>query len=604
MLNKKLAVCAAAFLTLSGMFGFTQHAGAAAARVSAADYSGTIAITDYQFPDSLPFGGAYSNGVADVEVAGAMDDSLLGYDQNGNFFPDLATVVPTTANGGIKLVGKSEVVTYHMKPNLKWSDGSPITSADFVATLLLDFAPEFNATFGVDQIQTLVSSGSDLVFTYKGPYAAALAYGVPTTIEPYEYLQKKYGITIDSSLTQSYDAAKVAAYFASAAYKGSAFQKFVNKYVSDSYNSPSDVFNGPYKLSEWTADQRITLVPNTYYTALAADPKHPRPAKIEFVVVSENPNQLVQDLASSSTYSSLDKAEDFGLTDIVALKRSQYQIVVPDALLFEHLELNEANATLKDARVRQALYFGIDKIRYLAALFPGLDAATYNKIALTSPLPSTSPWSNNASLPKNAYNPSKAKALLAAAGYSSGLTLNFVTTTSSFRIRSAQLLQRLWDQIGISTKIRYVSSYGNNGLFSTYQDGGILFHRSFDIAEFAFGTSPDPDQQKDNVEPAFIPNASHPTSENYIGMNDPRVSSDMDQASVTLDNAKRHQLYNDFQTYFVNQAFWIMLFNRPNIIAFKGTIGNFKPNVTQAGNEWNTFEWWVDSTGSQKALTS
>jgi len=39
--------------------------------VSAADYSGTIAITDYQFPDSTQLGGAFSNGVADVEVDGS-----------------------------------------------------------------------------------------------------------------------------------------------------------------------------------------------------------------------------------------------------------------------------------------------------------------------------------------------------------------------------------------------------------------------------------------------------------------------------------------------------------------------------------------------------
>jgi len=74
----------------------------------------------------------------------------------------------------------------------------------------------------------------------------------------------------------------------------------------------------------------------------------------------------------------------------------------------------------------------------------------------------------------------------------------------------------------------------------------------------------------------------------------------MNQASLVLDNAKRHQLYNDFQTYFVNQAYWIMLFNRPNIIAFKGTIGNFKPNVTQSGTEWNAFQWWVDPRDRRK----
>lgn len=603
MLHKRLAVPTAALIAFSGALGYTQRATPAHARAASDNYSGSIAITDYQFPDSLNLGGAFSNGVADVEVSGAMLDTLFGYDQNGNFFPDLATAVPSTKNGGIKTVGGNEVVTWHLKPGQKWSDGSPITPNDYILNLVFDFAPEYNATLGVDKINTVTFSGNDMIVTYKGLYAPAIAYGTPAPY-PLEYFEKKYGITIDSNLTTSYDAAKLAALYKSASYKGSTLQKFVNKWVGDTYTSPKDVFNGPYKLQEWTPDQRITLVPNTFYSALPADKSHPRPAKIQFVVVSENPNTLVQDLSSSGTYASLDKAEDFGLTDIPALKRSKYQIIVPDALLFEHLELNLKNAALKDVRVRQALYYGLDKIRYLQAEFPGLDAATYNKIALTSPLPSVSPWSNNSKLPKNGYDPAKAKALLAAAGYAKGLQLNFVTTNSSFRIRSAQLLQRLWALIGVTTKIRYVASFGSNGLFSTYADGGLLYHRNFDIAEFAFGTSPDPDQTIANVEPQFIPDATHPTGENYIGMNDPKVTSLMEQARVAIDDAKRHQLYDNWQTYFVQQAYWIMLFNRPNIIASKGTIGNFKANVTQAGNEWNTWEWWVDPSASQKAQTS
>jgi len=66
----------------------------------------------------------------------------------------------------------------HLKPNQKWSDGSPITSADYISSLLFDFAPEYNNTLGVDQIQSVVPSGNDLVITYKGVYAAALAFGL------------------------------------------------------------------------------------------------------------------------------------------------------------------------------------------------------------------------------------------------------------------------------------------------------------------------------------------------------------------------------------------------------------------------------------------
>jgi len=601
VLRKKLALPAAAILLLSSIAGFDRPATAAHAR-SASAPTGTIAITDYQFPDSLPLGGAWSNGVADVEVSGAMFDSPLGYDQAGNFYADLATVVPSTKNGGIKVVKGHEIVTVHLKPNLKWSDGSANTGSDYILSLLMDFAPEYNNTLGVDQIQTVTFSGNDMIITYKGLYAPALAYGIPALL-PATYMQKKYGITLDPNLLKSYDATKVADMYKSASYKGSDLQKFVVKWAADTYNSPGDVSNGPYKLAEWTPDQRITLVPNTYYTALPPDPKHPIPAKIQFVVVSENPNTLVQDLSSSGTYASIDKAEDFGLTDVPTLNKSKYQIIVPQALLYEHLELNVSNPGLKDVRVRQALYYGLDKDRYLRALYPGLSNSAYSTINLTSPLPSASPWSNNKDLPANAYNPSKARALLAAAGYGpqgKHLTLSFVTTNSSFRIRSGQLLQRLWAQIGVAIKISYASSFGSNGLFSTYNDGGLLFRRRFDIAEFAFSTSPDPDQTIANVEPQYIPNATHPVDENYAGINDPRITQDMEQARVTLDDTTRHKLYNDFQTRMVQQAYWIMLYNRPNIIAFKGTIGNFKPNVTQAGNEWNTWQWWVDPSGSQK----
>jgi len=606
MHRKLLAIPAAAILILSGTAGMGRVGGTAHAQGTRDSSSGTIAITDYQFPDSLILGGAYSNGVADAEIGGALFDSPIGLDQSGNFFADLATVVPTTKNGGIKVVNGHEILTVHLKPNLKWSDGSANTGSDYILSLLMDFAPEYNQTNGIDAIQTVTFSGNDMIITYKSLYAPALSYGIPALL-PTTYLEKKYGITVDPSLLQSYDASKVAAMFAASSYKGSNLQKFVVKWAADTYNSPSDVTNGPYKLAEWTPDQRITLVPNTDYTALPPDPKHPIPAKIQFVVVSENPNTLVQDLGSSATYNSIDKAEDFGLTDVPTLSRSKYQIVVPQALTYEHLELNQANPALANVQVRQALYYGISKLAYLRALYPGLRSSDYTTVALQSPLPSVSPWSNNASLPVDPYNPAKARTLLKAAGYGPGgkpLTLNFVTTNSSFRIRSGQLLQRLWAQIGVSIKIRYATAFGSNGLFSTYNDGGVLFRRRFDIAEFAFGTSPDPDQTIANVDPKFIPNATHPTGENYTGMNDPQITKDMQQARVTLDDATRHKFYNDFQTRLVQQAYWIMLYNRPNIIAFKGTIGNFKPNVTQAGNEWNTWQWWVDPTGSQKPLAS
>ena len=55
-----------------------------------------------------------------------MFETPLNFDRSGNFYPDLVTEVPSTKNGGIKVVNGHEVITLHFKPNLKWSDGTPI----------------------------------------------------------------------------------------------------------------------------------------------------------------------------------------------------------------------------------------------------------------------------------------------------------------------------------------------------------------------------------------------------------------------------------------------------------------------------------------------
>ncbi len=62
-----------------------------------------------------------------------------------------------------------------------------------------------------------------------------------------------------------------------------------------------------------------------------------------------------------------------------------------------------------------------------------------------------------------------------------------------------------------------------------------------------------------------------------------------------MDETQRHKLYNEAQSYFVQQAYWVPLYNNPNILVYKGTIGNFKPNATQVGNQWNSFQWYRTS---------
>src|SRR5207237_1081729 len=53
---------------------------------------------------------------------------LLTGDSTGRIQPALATEVPTVANGGVSEDAKTW--TFHLRPNLKWSDGKPLTAED------------------------------------------------------------------------------------------------------------------------------------------------------------------------------------------------------------------------------------------------------------------------------------------------------------------------------------------------------------------------------------------------------------------------------------------------------------------------------------------
>ena len=59
-------------------------------------------------------------------------DFLFSWGINNQPILDLASQFPTKANGGISPDGK--IWTVHLRPNLKWSDGQPLTAADVAFT--------------------------------------------------------------------------------------------------------------------------------------------------------------------------------------------------------------------------------------------------------------------------------------------------------------------------------------------------------------------------------------------------------------------------------------------------------------------------------------
>jgi hypothetical protein len=70
-------------------------------------------------------------------VVGYLDQMTAAYafrlDQENRLTPELATVVPTTRNGGISADGKT--ITLHLRQHVKWSDGVAFDADDVAFTI-------------------------------------------------------------------------------------------------------------------------------------------------------------------------------------------------------------------------------------------------------------------------------------------------------------------------------------------------------------------------------------------------------------------------------------------------------------------------------------
>ena len=71
-----------------------------------------------------------ANGGKELQTSSLVLEPLARYDDSGNMVPYLVTDIPTVSNGGVSEDLRS--ITWTLRDDIVWSDGSPVTSADVV----------------------------------------------------------------------------------------------------------------------------------------------------------------------------------------------------------------------------------------------------------------------------------------------------------------------------------------------------------------------------------------------------------------------------------------------------------------------------------------
>jgi peptide/nickel transport system substrate-binding protein len=189
---------------------------------------------------------------------------------------------------------------------------------------------------------------------------------------------------------------------------------------------------------------------------------------------------------------------------------------------------------LANLQVREALNYATDRAAISTALFPGTGAAT-------SQLAPPGGYGYDPQLASvYPYNVSKAKQLLAAAGYAHGLSLKIVTGDYGGENLMAQALAQQWQQVGVSVQ---VTDDANSNQFYAAAFGG-----KFPAFMTVFGQIPTWIEGPSLFLPPASYNPFH-TASAQLAM--------LYQQEARSDETQQTSLDQQIEDYLVNQAWFV-----------------------------------------------
>ncbi len=449
--------------------------------------------------------------------------------KNTTVVPDMATAMPVITNGG-----KTYSIT--IRKGVMWDTTPPrqVTAADFMRGVQRTCNPT-QAFGGTPDFNTLI----------VGYMAFCNGFAKVSTTSP--AAQKAYidanpisGITT-SGLNITINLTTPATYFvdilAFPAFSPAPVE-YLNYLPSSAQLQQHTISDGPYKVAAYSPTKYIDFVRNPDWKA-STDPV--RKAYVNKINIIETVSQqsVQQQLATNSS-DAMEWNQPVPTADIpnlIATKNPDFSLQ-PTFGMNPYFVFNAAAGPLKSLTVRQALEYGINRNHIIQ---------NYGGPAVNPPLTHILPNGIGGSINFDPYpyNPTKAKALLKAAGYGPGhqLTLTFMYA-SDFPQQQAdfQTLQADLGKLGIKVK-GYGTPQAN--LFTLMSNPANPRKDLWDVADVGWFPDWYGNAAKSFFGPLFYGKVLPPESNNDGLFNSAAVNADVVRAeaatSVAAADAAWHQ---------------------------------------------------------------
>ena len=462
-------------------------------------------------------------------IYGILNDGLIKMNTDLDFEPSLAKRWFFSEDG--------LTLTYHLRDDVRWSDGEPFTSRDVLVTYELFTNPDVPTPrrSNFDDIAGVAApNDTTVVFTFhRRTQESLLRSAFP--LMPAHAIEGRTPTEV-----QSWDLNRM------------------------------PVTNGPYRLARWDANDRIVLERNPHYWD--------EPAYLDEIVFRVVPEEATRRLQLE--IGEVDMIESVPNKDLERLRDDpEVQLKLVGPRFLGYLVYNLDNELLTDARVRNAISYAIDRRAFVEGLLFG-----YGR-TIANPMTPIVAWAYNDELEPHTRNLEVSRRLLAEAGFvdtdgddiveRDGVPLRFTVKTRTgdpVRENGALILRNNLREVGIDVNTRMlelstVLSQVSSGDFDVY------------MGQVAAPISPD-------LSASFASDGGF----NWGGYANPAVDALIERARGTVDRDEAAVLWKQVQELLYRDQPMTMLYAKDPPVGLRIEVRNATPNFLSPYED--VHRWW------------
>ncbi len=477
-------------------------------------------------------------------ISNMVFNGLVKYDKDMNVVGDLSESWAISDDG--------LTITFHLRKNATWHDGTPFTADDVLFTYQVTIDPKTPTAYAGDFLkvkEAAVIDSHTFRVTYDRPFAPALiSWG--SAILP-RHLLEGTDIT-QSPLTRH------------------------------------PVGTGPYRFKEWVTGQKIVLQSNLDYF-------EGRPYIDGYIM------RIIPDMATMFLELRAQGIDQMGLTPLqytrqteTNLFRKNYRKYRYLSFGYSYLGYNLENPLFTDKRVRQAISYAINKEEIIDGVLLGL-----GKVATGPFKPGT--WPYNPDVKRYPYDPDKARQLLGEAGWRDsngdgmldrdGVSFEFEIITNQgneLRAKCAEIIQERLADIGITVTIRIIewAAFINE----------FINKKKFDATILGWNITLDPD-----LYDVWHSSKTRPGELNFVSFKNDEVDGLLEQGRSTFDQEERKKCYYRIHEILAEEQPYTFLYVPDALPMISARFRGIEPAPIGIG--YNQIKWYVPEGEQRYVMT-